>query len=169
MISHDRLFFFVALMLHDIVSPWYIYLTAIIIQPKSVLALSPGIQKWFWLDHTVKTALSGKSNLNLTVVQSIVSFLWSQWWVVAAAAVWHKLITFTYTMTIYIYIYCIYHALLASQQKMKMCLFSAVWRIWRVIHINNPSNTSAHIQRRIKKNRIIIKDSRIVIPKQIWV
>lgn len=115
-----------------------------------MLALSSGIQKWFWLDHRVKTALSGKSNLSLTVVQSIVSFLWSQWWV-AAAAVWHILITFTYTMTIYIYIYTML-SLLASK-RWKKCLFSAVWRIWRATHINNPSNISAHIQRRIKKEQ----------------
>lgn len=58
---------------------------------KYLLALSSGIQKWFWLGHRVKTAVSGKgnwawhwlchnqSNLSFTGTENTLSFLWSQW------------------------------------------------------------------------------------------
>lgn len=57
--------------------------------PKKVCALSSGTKKWSWLHPRVKSAVSGKgnwawhwmfhtqSNSSLTVVQSVVNFLWS--------------------------------------------------------------------------------------------
>lgn len=147
-----------------------------------MLALSSGVQKWFWLGHRVKTAVSGKgnwawhwlchnqSNLSLTVVQSIqwaFSEVGSKRLKVSLPPVWHKWIAFTYALAV---------------QKIRFVLLfllaSYRWKSFFTVHCEGFVESFILITCQLypltfkgerKKSSVIIRQNKVVIPNHILV